>query len=341
VALFGKKKQPQDAIAPFWDWWNAEGRDLAEQSIDGRLDPEDFAGTMNEHVQTLGELSWQLAAGEASERVLVITSGGDPSLRPLARRVVLAGPDPDDAWSYVDARPPVADPESVVLAGAEPLNLGQVRVSARMNAGMLDVQLHHPAFADLPEQARAEITYLALDATLGEVDTELWLGEILPVELEPLDGFGLTALRSVVHDLKRQRLDADGLPTWVMLRGETSGGPLIAMVRSPLHPLTAPHLDTYVSVAVPFRDQTDGLPGSEALESLRVFEHRLGARLGNDGQVVAHLSTGGARTFHLYVDSTTSALATVKDVARSWDQGKATEHDMHDPGWQAVGHLRQ
>jgi hypothetical protein len=341
VSLFRKRHQPEDAITPFWEWWSAEGRDLAEQSIDGRLDPDDFARTMTERVQSLGELSWQLAAGETSQRVLVISAGGDPALRALARRVVLAAPDPDDAWSYVDARPPVPDPESVVLSGAEHLSLANVRVAARMNGGLLDVQVHHPAFVDLTEERRSEVTFLALDAALGEVDTELWIGEVTPVELEPLDGFGLAALRSVVHDLKRQRLDADGLPAWVMLRGETSAGPLIAMVRSPLHPLTAPHLDTYVSVAVPYRDQTDGLPGSEALESLRVLEHRLGARLGNDGQVVAHLSTGGVRTFHLYVDSTAGMLPTIKDVAHSWDQGKVTVHDMHDPGWQAVGHLRQ
>src|SRR3954454_12748107 len=132
-----------------------------------------------------------------------------------------------------------------------------------MNETRLDVQVHHPGFDDLSEETRARVTFLALDAALGEVDAELWLGEVTPVEQEPLDGFGLTALRSVVHDLKRQRLDPDGLPTWLMLRGETSTGPLLAMVRSPLHPLTAPNLDTYVAVTVPYRDQADGLPGSE------------------------------------------------------------------------------
>jgi Family of unknown function (DUF695) len=342
VSLFKRRSgAPEDTITPFWDWWSAEGRDLAEQSIDGRIDPATFAEPMNERLHQVGELSWQLAAGETSERVLVVSPGGDPALRALARRVLLGGPEPDDAWSYVDTRPPVPDPESVVLGGEVHLDLAQVRVSARMDEGRLDVQLHHPAFADLPEETRAQVTFLALDAALGEVDTELWLGEVQPVELPPLDGFGLTALRSVVQDLKRQRLDADGQPAWVMLRGETAEGPLQAMVRFPLHPLTAPNLDTYVAVAVPYRDQANGLPGSEALDTLRTLEHRLAARLGNDGQVVAHLSTGGVRTLHLYVDSTADVLPMIKEVARTWDQGKASVHDLHDPAWQAVAHLRQ
>jgi hypothetical protein len=344
VALFGRRSTAgEDAITPFWEWWTNEGRFVAGRSIDGGVDPEAFARTMAEKVHEMGELAWELTAGETSQHVLVISPEGDATVRALARRVVLAAPEADETWSYVDTRPPVPDPEAVVLqtSGAHDLALSEVSVAARLNGARFDVQVHHPAFPDLPAETRGQITFLALDATLGEVDTELWLGEVQPVEFPPLDGFGLNALRAVVVDLKRQRLDPDGLPQWVLLSGETSEGPLQALVRSPLHPLTAPHLDTYVAVAVPYADRTEGgLPGSTALEDLRGLEHRLGARLGNDGQVVAHLSTGGVRTLHLYVDSTADLVPTVKQVARSWDQGKVSVHDMHDPAWQAVAHLR-
>ena len=293
---------------------------------------------MNERVGSLGELAWQLAAGDTSRHVLVISPEGDPARRALARRVVLAAPEADETWSYVDSRPPLPDLESITLGPDRPVRGPGERPDEqrplRRPGPPPGVRRHVGAGA-------AEVTFLALDAALGENDTELWLGEVQPVEFPPLDGFGLTALRSVVQDLKRQRLDADGQPQWLLLSGETSQGPLQAMVRSPLHPVMAPHLDTYVSVAVPYPAQSDGLPGSEALELLRVFEHRLGARLGNEGQVVAHLSTGGVRTLHVYVDSTADVLPTVKEVARSWEHGKVTVHDMLDPGWQAVAHLRQ
>jgi hypothetical protein len=113
------------------------------------------------------------------------------------------------------------------------------------------------------------------------------------------------------------------------------------MARSPLHPLTAPHLDTYVGVTLPFAHRTaDGLPDEGSLEPLREFEARLEAALGGSGQVVAHLSNAGNRTLHVYVDSTAALLPAVKDLARSWDQGTANVHDMRDPGWSAVTHLR-
>ena len=333
---------PADDIAAFWDWWTAEGRSAAEAAL-GSGHPESLVPLLGPRVHELGDLAWELAPGEDSTHVLVIGAEGDPAQRALARRVVLAAPEPDDTWSYVDSRPPAADPESVVIdLEGHRVDLARVRVSARVNEGRFDVQVHHPSFPELGEPARARAGLLALDAALGEVDTELWLGEIVAVELEPLDGFGLAALRAVVGDLKRQRLDSDGQPSWVMLSGETSEGPLLAMVQSPLHPVMAAQLDTYVAVTVPYRHRTQaGLPGEASLESLRALEHRLSARLGNDGRVVAHLSTGGVRTLHLYVDSTTGALSTVKEVSRGWDEGSTSVHELHDPAWQAVAHLRR
>lgn len=346
MALFKKRPPssgPDESVTAFWDWWSAEGRTLAERSIDGRISSEELAEAMTGRVRSLGELGWELAAGETSAHVLVITAEGDPAGRAVARRVVLAAPDADATWSYVDSRPPVPDPQSVVLsaAGATDVDFARVQVSARVNGGRFDVQVHHPVFADLSEEGRIQVTFLALDAALGEVDTELWLGEVTPVEFPPLDGFGLMALRSVVHDLKRQRVDQDGQTGWVMLHGETKDGPLVAMARSPLHPLTAPHLDTYVAVTLPYAHRTaDGLPDQGSLEPLRALEDTLESQLGASGQVVAHLSTAGSRTLHVYVDSTAGVLPTLKSVAKSWDQGKASVHDMYDPGWDAVQHLR-
>ncbi len=329
-------------MAAFWQWWTDQGRAAAERSIDG-TDPARFTTAMAAQVQQLGELGWELAPGETSEHVLVITAEGDPALRATARRLILAAPAADEQWAFLDTRPPMKDPETAVLdaAGKPGIDLGRVSVAARMVDGRLDVQVHHPVFAELPAEARTQVTFLALDAALGEVDTELWLGEVVPVEFPPLDGFGLRALRSAVHDLKEQRLDADGRPRWLMLRGETPEGPLLAMAQSPLHPLTAPHLDTYVSLSLPYAHRTaDGLPDGPSLESLRGFEDHLEGALGLRGRVVAHLSHAGVRTLHLYVDSTADLLPTLKTAAKAWDEGKASVHDMHDPGWAAVSHLQ-
>jgi len=343
VAFFRRRRPagPGGDIGAFWDWWAAEGRASAERHLAGG-DPG-FADALAAQLSVFGDLGWQLAVGEASEHVLILGRRDDPEARATARRVVRAAPEPDATWSYADLAPAHPDPDSVVLPveGSPGLDLGRVRVTARMEAGRFDVQLHHPDFADLPEQTRVALTRRALETALGELDTELWLGEVTPVEFPPLDGFGLAALQSVVQDLKRQRLDAYGRPGWVMLRGETKQGPLVAMARSPLHPLTAPDLDTYVAVSLPYSHRTaDGLPDEGSLEPLRGFESRLESSLGTSGLVVAHLSNAGTRTLHVYVDSTADVLPTVKNLARAWDQGTADVHDMHDIGWSAVQHLR-
>ena len=344
MAFFRRRSKGADAtgpIAAFWDWWAAEGRAGAERHL-AAGDPA-FVEAMAAQLSVFGDLGWELSTGEESEHVLVLGRQEGPEARATARRVVHAAPEPDPTWSYADFTPPHPDPDSVVLPveGSLGLDLQRVRITARVESGRFDVQLHHPDFANLPEQTRAVLTHRALETALGELDAELWLGEVTPVEFPPLDGFGLAALRSVVQDLKRQRLGADGRPGWVMLRGETKQGPLLAMTRSPLNPLTAPNLDTYVAVTLPYSQRTpDGLPDEGSLEPLRDFEGRLDSSLGAAGQVVAHLSNAGTRTLHLYVDSTADVLPALKGLARSWDQGTAAVHDMHDPGWSAVTHLR-
>jgi hypothetical protein len=332
-----------DATRAFWDWWQREGRDAAERSTGSSAGAAAFAELMSQHVATLGSLGWEIGAGETSRHVLVLTSEGDPALRALARRVVLAAPEADDTWSYVDARPPAQDPESVVLSAGDgdALSLGEVVVGARKAGTRLDVVVHHPAFKDLPQEVRAQVTFLALDTALGEVDTEVWLGEVTPAELAPLDGFGLNALRAVVRDLKGQHVDRDGNPGWVLLQGETPAGPLVAAARAPLHPLTAPHLDTHVAVVLPYDHATEaGLPADGSVEALREVEDTLAAELGVSGAVVAHQSVAGVRTLHVYVDSAADAVPVVRRVAATWPQGKASVHAMSDPGWQAVSHLR-
>src|SRR6187455_2785646 len=112
---------------------------------------------MTAMVQPLGPLDWELAAGEVSKHILVVRSQGDAEGRALARRVVLAAPEAGEMWSYVDTRPPVPEPESVVASVGEltDIDFGRVQVSARLTSGRFDVQLHHPAFAEMPDEGRS------------------------------------------------------------------------------------------------------------------------------------------------------------------------------------------
>ncbi|MCW2759128.1 MAG: hypothetical protein JWO46_2874 [Nocardioidaceae bacterium] len=201
--------------------------------------------------------------------------------------------------------------------------------------------MHHPAFAGQMAASRVAIALLALDLALGEYDVAVWIGEVGTSEHSLIDGFGLTALRAVVADLKADHVDVDGQPSWALLQGETSTGPLLASVQVPLHPVTSPQLSVHTAVLLPYAHQTpEGLPEDGSLESLRDFEDSLGATLGPDGRVVAHQTSGGVRVLHVYVDQASDAVDRITRATRDWPEGTAAVQAQLDPSWQGVEHLR-
>ncbi len=334
------------AIAEFWRWWDDEGRAGADATLAGRASVDDYGRVLTDQLRRVGDLGWQLAPGYESAHLLLVSGQGVPGERAAARRLVLAAPPPDPFWSYADLQPAHPDPETAVLgAGTEgvsdEIDLARVQVSARVDGAAFDLQVHHPAFAGLPADERAAVATRVLHAALGELDVVMWVGEVQPVETPPLDGFGLTALRSVVTDLKRQHVDAEGQPRWVLMRGRTRKGELRALVRSPLNPWIAPHLDTYVAVTLGYPPADGGLPDEETEQALQHWQDELEQTLGRRGRVVGHVSHAGTRTVHVYVDSAAGLVSTIEAGARDWGHGKAPVHEMHDPDWQAVAHLRQ
>ena len=245
-----------------------------------------------------------------------------------------------------DARQAVPSLDDIRLTlGKQTVCFGDTVVTARRVGHHFDVTVHHPVFEEIPVEAQLQITYLALDAALGEVDVETWIGEIEPAALAPLDAFPLQHLARLVADLREELTDADGSPTWVMLQGSGPEGPVLAVAQVPLAPTAAPELDEHVAVAASYDQVTDdGLPSDGSLEALRSLEDRLATVLGGRGRLVAHESSGGRRTLHFYVDSATGATRELLEEARGWrHDGAAGVVDTAaepDPGWSAVRHLR-
>jgi hypothetical protein len=92
---------------------------------------------------------------------------------------------------------------------------------------------------------------------------------------------------------------------------------------------------------VPFADATDeGLPTPGALDELRALEDHVTTRLGGSGRLVAHETGRGRRTLHYYVDSARPTAGVVEAAVGGWTQGRVEVVHTHDPGWQAVRHLR-
>ena len=341
MRLFGRRAP--SGPDGFWSWWATEGR----AATTAALEQDDSPGpldTLGEAVSALHpELAWQVGPGETSTYSLCVTAAGHPELRAVARRWLITAPGGDETWSWSDHRPPAADPESVTLASGigSDVDFARVTVTARVAGSRFDVVVHHPAFADLAEDARARLAFLALDAALGEQDVELWIGQVTASEMSLVDGFGLAGLRSVVADLRARHVDADGQPSWSVLTAETPQGPLVAMAMTPLHPVVAPLLTQHAVARLPYATRNDsGLPVETSLAALRSFEESLGAALGATGRVVAHESSAGARVLHVYLDETTDALAVVRRHAGAWAEGPAQVESAPDPSWQGVDYLR-
>ena len=271
---------------------------------------------------------------------LVVTAAGDPLLRATARRWLRAAPPPDGQWRYADVRQPspLADSAVLHLDGHE-VSFADLRTGWHEDEDRLrvDVAVHHPQFPSLDEDTRLQVAFLALDALLGEEAVELWVGEVSAVVDEPPAATTLSALRSAVRDLAARHSGTE--PTWQLLRATArDGSPVIAVVRLPLTSAAAPELDAHLRVDVPFAAEESGLPRPEALEQLRDLEDRLTALLEADGRVVAHQTSGGRRTLHVYADSATDAPDRVVAAVRAHPGAEVTV--TADPGWEAVAHLR-
>jgi hypothetical protein len=73
---------------------------------------------------------------------------------------------------------------------------------------------------------------------------------------------------------------------------------------------------------------------------LRALEDHLTSRVGNSGAVLAHETSSGRRTLHLYVDSTTPAAEQVRVAVGGWAEGPVRVSVVPDPAWEHVAHLR-
>jgi len=332
-----------EAIARFWVWW-ADGGAAAVAEAVAQRQSEQTVALLGPQIEAVHDrLAWEVGRGSAGGNCLVVTSGGDPAVRAVARRWLRAAPPSDPTWQFADTRQPIPDVADVELEiDGTRIDASSVQVSARVRGAAVDVSLFHPAFAGLDERQRATATYLLLDQAVGESAVETWVGAVVAITALPLDPIPLVGLRAVVRELTARHSLTDGEPTWNLLTGQDAEGhAVLAATQVPLRAATAPDLDTHVQVVVPYRDRTEaGLPGDGSLAALRTFEDHLSARLEGSGRMVAHESCDGVRRLHLYVDGTTPAAEQVRVAAAGWHQGRVDVVVTRDPAWDGVAHLR-
>lgn len=336
MGLFRKKDKRGEGIAAFWQWWG-QSRDEAAAAVANGTAGE-LAGAFSARINAIHPgLEWELTPGREAAHALVVTAAGKADLRAIAHRWLAQAPPADAVWEYNCVR--IADPavfESTLRIGPVELEMARLgyTISVDRERSEIDVVCYHPAFAELPEEARAQVTFLSLDWLLGEDNVEIWLGQIgwtadLPANLKsPND------LKHAVHAIAQD-------DQWALMGGEGRDGlPMMATISVPLRPARWPRFDLHAAVVLAYQRFNEGqLPVDESLEALRAFEDRLGEALGRDGTLVAHETYRKQRTLHFYVDSQSDAVARIESAASSWHEGRARVDTALDPGFDRLSHL--
>lgn len=194
------RARQDEAIAAFWAWWLDGARERVAAVFDGRGDPSAAADELAPRVEAVhAGLAFETGAGRTARHVLVVTAAGDPDLRDVADRWLAAAPPADDAFEYDAWRQAVPDPSGLSIdLGSGALRLDEMLAAVEPDGGRTHVEAYHPRFADLPDEARGQITFLLLDAVLGERVVEERVGAVSWTDRRPADGVPFTTLRAVV-----------------------------------------------------------------------------------------------------------------------------------------------
>ncbi|MBB4685530.1 hypothetical protein BJY18_003015 [Amycolatopsis jiangsuensis] len=195
---------PSDVTAAadaFWTGWDELLPEVS--SALGDREPHRVEHDLCMLVEALHpRLHFSLERGRQAIYAFVLSGQEDPELRPYTD-AWKAGAPPDDAiWEYHDSVPPVPDPTEVTVNfGEHRVRLADVRVVAQVDEDVVDVAVHHPVFSDLEEAARTALTFLPLDATLGERVAAERLRRVETAETEPEGAVGLLEFRELVRTL--------------------------------------------------------------------------------------------------------------------------------------------
>jgi len=337
MAFFRKRAAIRELspIASFWRWWSAEGEELLTAAISdgdfGRLPDR-----VSQRVELIHpELQWETAAGQSARHVFCVTGAGVADLRPIAERWLRAAPAPSATWEFAAARrrdPKVLETKLGFAGTILDLALTRAEIQVDEDRMLIDVCIFHPSFAEIPDEAARQATFLILDWLLGEDDVERWIAGIDTVVDDPDDSLPIDAVLEAVEAMAQRHVD----PVWILLEATTSRGEraLITTMR-PLRWIDHPLLDLHSEIHVPFSPRRDdGLPTPEALFALREYEDGLAAVLGTRGMLLAHETFDGRRVFHVYTDSEDQNARDAVDLFRPDTVAQCT-HSL-DANWKRM-----
>ncbi|MEU8004387.1 DUF695 domain-containing protein [Catellatospora sp. NPDC049111] len=338
--IFSRKRRPDQsaAIAAFWAAW-PQLRTRSEAAIAARGFPDDLVADLSALVHAIHpDLEWEFSKGRVAEHAFIVSAAGATSLRAIAYRWRQGAPAADATWEFHDARQ--AEPEMFEAAlqiEGHRVELAELRYAFTLDEprSEYDLVVFHPVFATMTQNERLRLAFLPLAWLLGEDAVEIWIGSVDAAAECPAGAQPPRQLAAAVAELAAQYREE----TWVLMGNSPDAEvPRIATVQRPLKPARWPVLDTHVAITLAFRGRDNGMPEPDALTALRDFEDRLRDVL-VDAEHIAHETSEGMRTFHVYADSARFSADAVEKLAKAWSGGRAKVKVSADHGWERVRHL--
>lgn len=339
MGLLGRRRTAgrgvgKDPIALFWQWWAEEGEVLLTTATRAG-DFDAYVAVMSQRVRAMARgLEWETRAGTNSEHTLCVSSGGDPSLRPVAERWYRASPPAGPRWDFVPARRAQPDMlDSTISYRGKTFDLRRTRVHAAVarSGDSLLVSVHNPGFTGKWDDEYG-LCVLILEWLLGEDDVERWVRRIDCIVHDVVDSLPAAGLPARVAELAKHF----PAPHFIRMTGTLgSGAPILVRALRPLRRIDHPQFDLHTAIRVSFGSDDDGLPLPEPLAELRALEEDLVRSLGVRGLLVVAETSGGVRTLHFYSDSEDQNGRDVLDAAARGQRGISVKHSL-DPAWKKV-----
>ncbi|WP_242613390.1 hypothetical protein [Herbihabitans rhizosphaerae] len=196
-------ERPDVAAERFWQGWHELLPEISAALGDN--EPGRVEHQLCELIAIVHpRLHFALERGQRSIYGLVISAQEDPAVRPYTDAWKAAAPPDDAIWEFHDSVPPVPDPSEVTVnLGAHRISLADIRVVAQVDdeAGVVDVAVYHPAMSELDDASRDAMTFLPLDAALGERLAGERLRRVETAQAEPAETISLVELRDMVRAL--------------------------------------------------------------------------------------------------------------------------------------------
>ncbi|MBO0839608.1 MAG: hypothetical protein J2O49_02165 [Sciscionella sp.] len=194
---------PEQAAHAFWRRWVELLPEISAAL--GDREPQRFEDALCAAVSAMHpDLHFAVERGQRAIYALVVTGQEDPALRRYTDAWKAAAPEESPFWEYHDSVPPVPDPNEVTVnIGEHRIPLADVRVVALVDEadGVVDVAVYHPKMAELTDPMRQAMTFLPLDATLGERLAGSRLRRVETALVEPANAITLTEFRDLVSQL--------------------------------------------------------------------------------------------------------------------------------------------